>query len=523
MAEAVNRTEIDGVPVFWADAPGPLTGLLTFRVGIRDESFETLGLTHLIEHLAFSRLPPIKHEHNGRVELGVTTFSAAGRPESVAKTLTDICASLAAVAAGDLDSGLLETEKGVLDAEGGMPVAPAYGEALLHRFGLQGLGLAGASANFLDRIGPQDLAAHAARYFTRANAVLTLTGPPPPDLRLPLPDGEARPVPDDAEPTGIRPAEYVSGTDQLVLSFEAPGADSRLSYVQGILAHALQRRAHATLRRTAGLIYDLDVVSTAIGPGRGVTIVTVNLKPANAVRVTREILSLLRRLRDEGATAEELDDAIGIASDSGQDPGTAAEDAQDAAISALVQLPEWPQAAYLEALKNHTPADMAAFLSRLDETLLVGLPEEALPAESGESTGLLFPPLRHVPADLPPGRGHKRSLIGVFAGVPRDARLEIGDGGVAFFAEGEREAYRWADIAAIEWGDAEEAGETATIIGRDGFQIHLLAVWFRHGKEAFADLRRRVPERLQYREDAGNAGDGADAEHPAASAASPVD
>jgi len=519
VAEAVNRTEIDGVPVFWANAPGPLTGLLTFRVGVRDETFETLGLTHLLEHLAFSRLPPITHEHNGRVELGVTTFSATGRPESVAKTLTDICESLAEVAAGDLDPGLLETEKGVIDAEGGMPVAPAYGEALVHRFGLRGIGLAGASPNFMDRIGPQDLAAHAARYFTRANAVVTFTGPPPPGLRLPLPDGERRPVPDDAEPAGIRPAEYISGTDQLVLSFESPGADSRLSYVQGILAHALQRRAHATLRRTAGLIYDLDVASTAIGPGRGVTIITVNLKPANAVRVAHEVLTLLRQLRDGGITAQELDEAIGTTRDSGQDPGTAAEDAQDAAISHLVHLPEWPHAAYLAALEGHTPADMAAFLSRLDETLLVGLPEDAIPADANESTGVVFPPLRHVPADLPPGTGHKRSLIGVFAGVPRDARLEIGDAGVAFSAEGEREAYRWADVAAIEWGDAEEAGESATIIGRDGFQIHVLAVWFRRGREAFADLRRRVPQRLQYREEAGNGTAGEPAQERAASPA----
>ncbi|GER22481.1 hypothetical protein NCCP1664_09780 [Zafaria cholistanensis] len=506
MAEAVNRTEIDGVPVFWVQAPGPLTGFLTFRAGVCDESFETLGLTHLLEHLAFSRLPPVRHEHNGRVGVGITNFSATGRPESVAATLTDICASLAAVAAGDLDPGLVETEKDVIGAEGGLPLPPAHGEALVHRFGLRGPGLAGASPHFLDRLGPQDLAAHAADYFTRANAVLALTGPPPPDLRLPLPDGGRRPVPDDAEPLGIRPGEYVSGTDQLVLSFESPGADSRLSYVQGLLAHALRRRAHAALRRNAGLLYDLDVAGAATAPGRGVTIITVELKPANAIRVAREILSILRGLRDHGVAAEELDDAIVAARESGQGPGAAVEDAQDAAISHLVQLPAWPHAACVAALEGHTPADMGAFLSRLEETLLVGLPEEAVPAEAGEASALMFPPLRHVPADLPPGTGHKRSLIGAFAGVPRDARLEIGDAGVAFCAEGEREAYRWEDIAAIEWGDAEEAGESATIIGRDGFQIHILAVWFRRGREAFADLRRRVPERLQYREAAQGAG-----------------
>ena len=39
--------EVDGVPVFWADAPGRGAAGLLFRVGRTDESLAGAGVTHL--------------------------------------------------------------------------------------------------------------------------------------------------------------------------------------------------------------------------------------------------------------------------------------------------------------------------------------------------------------------------------------------------------------------------------------------------------------------------------------------
>ena len=55
-AGAVHRTEVDGVPVFWADGPGNAVGQLVFRVGQADEPLPLRGMTHLIEHLALASL-----------------------------------------------------------------------------------------------------------------------------------------------------------------------------------------------------------------------------------------------------------------------------------------------------------------------------------------------------------------------------------------------------------------------------------------------------------------------------------
>jgi predicted Zn-dependent peptidase len=50
----VRQTSIDGVPVFQAEGPLPLTAGLVFGVGRADETFVRGGLTHLVEHLAMS-------------------------------------------------------------------------------------------------------------------------------------------------------------------------------------------------------------------------------------------------------------------------------------------------------------------------------------------------------------------------------------------------------------------------------------------------------------------------------------
>lgn len=76
----LQRTDAGGVPVFRAEGPHPLTAHLIFRAGVRDETFMTAGLTHLVEHLAMSSVPDLHQNHNAGVGLGFTTFVGTGRP-----------------------------------------------------------------------------------------------------------------------------------------------------------------------------------------------------------------------------------------------------------------------------------------------------------------------------------------------------------------------------------------------------------------------------------------------------------
>ena len=81
--------------VLWAEGPAPLTATLTFGCGVRDESFMSIGVTHLIEHLAMSTLPRLHHDHNASVDLESTTFYATGRSEQIVAFLRQVCEALA--------------------------------------------------------------------------------------------------------------------------------------------------------------------------------------------------------------------------------------------------------------------------------------------------------------------------------------------------------------------------------------------------------------------------------------------
>ena len=79
----MQRIEIDGVPAFTAPGPERITAVLSFGVGLRDEAFAAVGVTHLIEHLVMGTLPKSHLRCNAMVTVDVTAFYATGRPEAV--------------------------------------------------------------------------------------------------------------------------------------------------------------------------------------------------------------------------------------------------------------------------------------------------------------------------------------------------------------------------------------------------------------------------------------------------------
>jgi hypothetical protein len=90
----VQRIEIAGVPVFTAPGPDRVTAALMFGVGLRDETYATLGVTHLIEHLVMGALPKSHLDCNATVDVESTMFYATGKPEAVATFLTRVCEAL---------------------------------------------------------------------------------------------------------------------------------------------------------------------------------------------------------------------------------------------------------------------------------------------------------------------------------------------------------------------------------------------------------------------------------------------
>ncbi|WP_327674031.1 insulinase family protein [Kitasatospora sp. NBC_00458] len=293
----MNHEVIDGIPVLWAPAPGPLEAALVFGCGARDETFRTLGVTHLVEHLAMSTLPRLHHDHNASVDLTVTEFTCSGRPEQVVEYLAGVCAAL-----GDLPLDRIDQEAGVLAAEGGRAADPQTAELLSHRYGVQGLGLASYSGPGADRITVEAVRDAAARHFHAGNAVLVLTGPPPEGLRLPLPAG-TRPDRSTAQPVLLdTPSWREEDVPGPGLALHGDVNDFALFLAVKVLVHRLRE----TARHRHGLSYDVSEGAALAGRSSGERVIGLDAREGQEQRVTELLWEEALRLAREGVTEEEL-------------------------------------------------------------------------------------------------------------------------------------------------------------------------------------------------------------------------
>ncbi|MBD0329339.1 MAG: hypothetical protein ICV64_04465 [Thermoleophilia bacterium] len=240
----IRRDEVDGVRVFWSEAPPPFSATLAFGVGRADETLVSGGVTHLVEHLAMPAHARHPFELNARVDALRTLFWAHGEREEVAGFLSGVASALS-----DLPLERLEAERRILRAESAGERFSAYTALLATRFGAGGMGLLDYEEYGLWKLGPEDVAAWARGRFTAESAVLWLTGPPD-GLELELPRGEpARPfVP---RPVGhTLPGFVASPPGGVALSALLP----RTAAVRA-MSEILRDRLHHSLRYGSGISY----------------------------------------------------------------------------------------------------------------------------------------------------------------------------------------------------------------------------------------------------------------------------
>lgn len=471
----MQRTEIDGVPVFWQQGPEPLAAELIFRVGMRDEAFARRGITHLIEHLAMSRLGRRHHEHNASVSVAVTTFEASGRPEPVAAFLADVCAALA-----DLPVDRIDTERKVHAAEHGGEDGGPVGDHLLMRYGLTGPGLVGAPAPAADEIDAGQVREWAARWFVRSNAALVLTGPPPAGLRLPLPDGPrpdraaARPLPLDGPVWDSHP-----GDRGVALSLLAPADEAMLAATR-----IARERVTDELRHARGLAYDVDVVPVRATAAECVVILLADPAAAAVPDAVTVLDSVLRDLRDTGPTDAELAEDLAACRERWADPRAVVDDLAEVALAHLAGRVVDPaaQRAEREAL---TAAGVRAALAGYPGSAILTVPEGIEPAG--------FRPYPVLSGDRVTGRVFKRQPFGP---VPRGAALVVGDDGVSLLLKDGPVTVRWSEV--VGYGRHEPG--FSTLYGADGITLDLHPGFFRRGGEALELIEARVPAGLRFTE-----------------------
>ncbi|GAB4098306.1 M16 family metallopeptidase [Sinomonas halotolerans] len=497
MSTAPTITEVDGVEVHWRESPGRLRASLVFRVGAVDEEFHTLGLSHLVEHLAFSEAEDLDPDTDGSTGVQTTRFDVGGSPEKVAAHLASICRSLSALADGTLPAARIEHEKRILAAEGNAAAlpSPSIGEALGTRYGLRGPGLAGIPAPMVQNIGEDEVHEWARTRFTAQNAVLVLTGEPPAGLTLPLPSGTRRAVPTFGPVVHAAPAEYPSGGEELVLSFEVPGDDDALEAVARVALKALERRCFRELRRDAGVVYGTDA-GLALQPGSGLCVVTVRTAPASVREAGAGVLAVLRSIRDGGVAAEDLEAAVQDALDQLEDPEGLAAELETAAVDALSGRPHLPLEKAAEALRAVTPQDIAAYLSRLDSTLLVGVPGAAYPHEPEPGQpGLLATVLAPAQGPEVSGQAHPAKLIARLAGAPRGLRLTVGKAGLAITDGATPRSLAWDDVVGLEHDTSDPAIELLRVIGLTGDVIEVPLTILKGADQALEAIHAHVPAR----------------------------
>jgi hypothetical protein len=477
----VQRIDIDGVPVFAADGPARTTAALVFGVGLRDETFATIEVTHLVEHLAMSALPRTHLRCTAVTDVDTTTFSATGRPEAVGAFVEGVCRALS-----DLPTERMDLEVGVLQAESCGTPHSTMGALWAARFGLTGPGLVLAAGPGPEYLTEETVRAHARRWFVRGNAALWVSGPLPPGLRLPLPAGPRprRPVPASRPQTG--PVWTRAGLSGVGLLLTAGGAsDPALT----IGVEVLKERLRDTARLARGLSYSVDSMAIDLSADRREVAVVVDARTGQEGEVAGLLWAAYTELGETGPTPAELAHAVeGFAEELDADERAVVEsELADAAYCAVGGLPFRPVQGVLEAWRTTGPERVAAALRATVPTAVLAVPEDA--AYEGLGAPVERRSVCAVQAHLPSGRAFRPSLL---------ARLFSREERVALVV-GERElAHRDSDgdVHTVPWERVEAAlptqdGRAVFVVGRD--LCSTLVDDDRYGRGAVAAVRERVP------------------------------
>ncbi len=300
----VVRSEVDGIPVFAVEGPGPFTAHLQFRVGVYDESLRDRGITHLIEHMALFRLRNSEVAFNGVTSSHLTTFSVQGRPDEAGAFLRDVCRFL-----HDLPFDRLDVEADVLHREEAAQSRSYFDEIMRAYFGPRGPGVAPFRQFGLRWLPPDRIRDWAGRYFTRQNAALLIVGEEPASWGLELPDGEAMPyiAPERPNPSPAEPAllgtQHQGVTWATLVRLARDEQDAAFTVGFDIVARRLRDRLRHELGETYAVTtgwrrVDAELLAASHG---------FDCDPARSRAVALEHLAVMREFMAEGPTPEEIE------------------------------------------------------------------------------------------------------------------------------------------------------------------------------------------------------------------------
>ena len=473
MSFQIIATEVDGVPTFWVDAPGPYTALLSFRVGSADEPASMRGISHLVEHLALGPLGIQDYDHNGSVEPIRTQFVASGSPDEVVRYLDETARGL-----GALPTGRILTERAVLRREAAEQ-GPSIGSMMRwYRYGSVGHGGVHEDEHGTAWLGEPALTTWTAARFTRENAVLVLSGPPPTGLRLPLPAGGRRwPAPEPRAGSWVGTPAAIRW-EPPVVTMTLVGPRTTALSMGGSIYH---RRLRSALRFTDGLVYDIGYDYDALDATTAHVLIGTEAEERDIAAVTARMLEVWDRLIAEGPTADELAAEVSSTERAFEHTdgrlGFTDFHAFDVLIGSEAYLPD----DLLSRRRAVTAADVQAALASAGGTMLLG---SAAPNPSPDRLRD-YPMWSHAAVV-----GTTVSPAGFFLpGRAPKERLTVGADGVTMhFAPAEIVTIRYADVVA-----AVHEGDVRLLVGADGHHIVVNAEGWKQGKQLVERIDQATP------------------------------
>lgn len=444
-----RHSEVDGIPCFWADGPGPAAAGLLFRVGRADEQLASGGITGLVQRTALAGFGGRRYDYDGAVDLTTTTFWATGEPEDVAEFVRDVGRALSA-----------------LD---GSPFAPPGEEPttldrmLMMRFGAAGHGLAFYEPFGLRKLGPDDAREWARRWFTRGNAALWMTRPPPAGLRIDLPDGPRVPPPPPQPIPGLElPAFAAAGDDVIASTMIAPR-----SAAIGVAHRAVAGRVPGTTTWQFPLTGQLTHRFLSVEPESD---------------TLASLVAAFDAVAADGPSGEELDEGTqatveAITADEAVPGGL-----ERMAVDELLGAPRrWKEDLVREARSVSYAEAAAALREALTTQILLAPASAPKPGERYHD----FPWFSRERIE---GMTLRPSMRG------QDVRLVASQEGVSHVAEGTGHAstVRYADVAAA----LQEPDGSLTLIGRDGAIVPIDPNSFKDAGRVATDLELRLAPEL---------------------------
>jgi hypothetical protein len=418
---------VSGVPTVSGPADGPTIATLRFRTGVADETLPTHGINHIVEHLTLSTVDRTRVQFNGWVGQTSTTFAAWGERADVKAFIASVCAALS-----DLPLARLADEVRVLKTEAMERGGSVVEDMLRQRFGAQSYGLPWFREFALEGIAADAVRAHAARWFTRDNAVFTVTGSPR-GWSLDLPAGERQPVP------AAVPITRQSGWVQRSPGpFLAATWLAERSPAAAVHAWLVERRVNERMRHDAAVAYSVRLGAERVGGVVHWSLV-VPVLAEHAAAATTAFGEVLRELGAVPFTTAEVRGHLKLTLQS---------------MAAAESAAGWIERAAEELLRNdevNQPADIIAETAAVKaddvnaqndafaESLLLSIPEHTT-----------LDGFRFVPAPQGPSvTGRRFRTLAGWTNWRTAPVVTIGDAGVAFAKDNTSASVAWGDVAAL--------------------------------------------------------------------------